>query len=259
MFLTKLFGKKTKEKTFTLEVKESDIATNQNAKTKDDVFKILSDLMVKNGYVDAPYNNALKQREEQANTFLGNGIAIPHGRIEDKALIKKTGVVIAQFKQGVAWGESGNVFLAVGIVAKGDEHLKILTKLTQIVTNESLALELGKNADTQAILNAFNNNENAKTNTVTKESVNKEELKQTALVKEKSGLHARPSSAIVKLAKSFEDTKITISYNGKTVSADSLVNILSLGVKHNESVEIATSGKNAEQALKKMCELIEKD
>jgi mannitol/fructose-specific phosphotransferase system IIA component len=42
-------------------------------------------------------------RERVANTFLGNGIAIPHGIPKDRGLIRQTGVAVLQIPAGVEW------------------------------------------------------------------------------------------------------------------------------------------------------------
>jgi phosphocarrier protein FPr len=40
-------------------------------------------------------------REQQTSTFLGNGIAIPHGTTDTRDQVLKTGVQVYQFPQGV--------------------------------------------------------------------------------------------------------------------------------------------------------------
>lgn len=263
MVFNKLFGKK-KQNEFNLSVLETDVLLNQVANGKDEVFAIISDLMVKNNYVSSSYKDALKGREEQSSTYLMNGIAIPHGRREDKKLVNKTGVVIAQFKNGVDWNEEDKVFLAVGIAAKSDEHLQILAKLTQIVINKDLALNLGTKADLQTILNTFNTKDLASLKTIVKEEsedTNQDENSLTLQVKvvDKLGFHARPATKISTFAKSFKDAELEMTNkNNKTVKASSTVGILSLAVRFGETVTLKASGKDAEKALNALKDAIEK-
>ncbi|MDG6897611.1 hypothetical protein A6A19_06360 [Actinobacillus delphinicola] len=88
------------------------------------------------GYVEEGYAQAMMAREEQTCTYLGNGIAIPHGTLESRPLVKKTGVVIAQFPQGVAWSPNEKAFIVIGIAAKSEEHLTLLRKLTGLLSDE---------------------------------------------------------------------------------------------------------------------------
>ena len=64
---------------------------------------------------------------------IGNGIAIPHGLGADRDLIKKTGVSVVQFPDGVEWNPRQTVRIVVGIAAKSDEHLEILAALTDVL------------------------------------------------------------------------------------------------------------------------------
>ena len=53
-------------------------------------------LLVELGCIDPGYIESMLAREQQANTFLGNGIAIPHGLQKDRELIHRTGVAVVQ-------------------------------------------------------------------------------------------------------------------------------------------------------------------
>ena len=66
-------------------------------------------LLISAGYITEGYADSMLGREKQANTYLGNGIAIPHGMLDDKDKILKTGVAVLQVPNGVEWnpGETG--------------------------------------------------------------------------------------------------------------------------------------------------------
>lgn len=72
-----------------------------------------------------------------------------------------------------------------------------------------------------------------------------------------NGLHARPVGEIVKTAKSFPDSVVTISSGEKTVKATSMLSILSLGLKKGAEVEIRADGGDEDEAVKAIVNLIQ--
>jgi phosphocarrier protein FPr len=107
----------------------------------DAIRSIAADLNDK-GLVDAGYAEGMVNREGQNSTFLGNGIAIPHGTVDTRSLVKETGVVVHHFANGVDWGDGNTVFVAIGIAAKSDEHLDILKQLTRVLSAEGVETKL---------------------------------------------------------------------------------------------------------------------
>ncbi len=76
------------------------------------------------------------------------------------------------------------------------------------------------------------------------------------LIRHEAGLHARPAAQFVKIAKQFSST-ITISSKGKTVSAKSMVLLLTLGVNKDAEIEIVANGEDEKQAVSSLVSLIE--
>ena len=66
-------------------------------------------------------------------------------------------------------------------------------------------------------------------------------------IKDEIGIHARPAGLLVKEAKKYS-SKITISVNGKSAEATKLMAIMSLGVKHGQTVEVSVEGEDEETA-----------
>lgn len=128
--------------------KESVIMRN-HAKSKVEALAIVAHHLSAQGLVVGDYKEALLAREAQATTYLGQGIAIPHGTLADKDKVAKTGVVLVHFADGVDWGNGNVVHLAVGIAAKSDEHLQILRQLARSLDNDKVAnlLKTAKTAD----------------------------------------------------------------------------------------------------------------
>lgn len=113
-----------------LELTLEQISMAQVAVDKDAALQLLADKLVADGLVAEGYLAGLQAREAQGSTFLGQGIAIPHGTPQTRDLVYSTGVRLLQFPDGVDWGDGQIVYLAIGIAAKSDEHLRLLQLLT---------------------------------------------------------------------------------------------------------------------------------
>src|SRR5512142_1334974 len=104
--------------------------------TKEQAISDAGSMLLAAGYIDAGYVRSLLAREEVANTYLGNGVAIPHGMVQDRALVKRTGVAILQVPAGVVWNEGQVARLVVAIAAQSDEHIDVLRRLTRLMGDE---------------------------------------------------------------------------------------------------------------------------
>ncbi|MGF1767214.1 fused PTS fructose transporter subunit IIA/HPr protein [Enterovibrio makurazakiensis] len=142
-----------------LELTSNDILLGKYATTKQEAIKGIGRDLVTKGLVAEGYETGMLAREAQNSTFLGNGIAIPHGTTDTRDLVNKTGVQIHHFAEGVDWEGGNTVYLAIGIAAKSDEHLDILKQLTHVLSADGVEHAL-KNAasanDVLAILNGDN-------------------------------------------------------------------------------------------------------
>lgn len=106
------------------------------------------------GNVGEGYVNGMLAREQQTSTYLGNGIAIPHGTTDTRDLVLKTGVQVFQFPQGIVWGEDQVAYVVIGIAAKSDEHLTLLRQLTHVLSDDSVTAQL-KSTDSAETLRAL--------------------------------------------------------------------------------------------------------
>ncbi len=105
------------------------------------------------GNVAEGYVNGMLAREQQTSTFLGNGIAIPHGTTDTRDQVLKTGVQVFQFPEGVT-GVTAVAHVAIGIAASSDEHLGLLRQLTHVLSDDSVVEQL-KSATTAEELRAL--------------------------------------------------------------------------------------------------------
>ena len=132
-----------------LNLSAKNIRLNGSAANKEESIKQVAAGLVANNHVAEGYADGMFAREQQTSTFLGNGIAIPHGTLDTRHLVQETGVQIIQFPQGVQWGDGNTAYVVIGIAAKSDEHLTLLRQLTTVLSDEDAAAELAKTQDIQ--------------------------------------------------------------------------------------------------------------
>ncbi|MBZ5488963.1 phosphoenolpyruvate--protein phosphotransferase [Halomonas aquamarina] len=113
----------------------------------DDAARVLTDA----GLVEPDYRDGLHAREAQSSTYLGNGIAIPHGTPESRHHVMKTGVRVLQFPQGIEWHDGHRVYVLVTIAAQNDEHLDILRALTHVLDRDGVAQALAAADSTEEV------------------------------------------------------------------------------------------------------------
>ena len=121
------------------------IKLGQKSVTKEEAIQAAGELLEKLGYVDHTYVDAMQEREKLVSTYMGMGVAIPHGTTQAKDTVKKTGIVCFQYPDGVDFG-SEKAQLVFGIAGIGDEHLDLLGKLCTLLEDPAL-LETLKTTD----------------------------------------------------------------------------------------------------------------
>ncbi|WP_031409085.1 PTS sugar transporter subunit IIA [Geobacillus vulcani] len=126
---------------------KENIVLNAQPKTKEEAIRLAGDVLVKQGYVDPAYVDAMLEREELTSTYIGNSVAIPHGTEAAKSLIKHSGISIVQVPGGVDFGGGNQAMIVIGIAGKDGEHLDILSKLA-LVCAEADHVEAMANAKT---------------------------------------------------------------------------------------------------------------
>ena len=131
-------------------VKEG-IVLGQLPETKEEAITKAGELLVKLGYVDESYIPAMLEREKLVSTYMGMGVAIPHGTSQAKDTVKKSGIVCLQYPQGVYFG-SEKAQLIFGIAGVGDEHLEILANICTMLEDEKVLEELKTTKDADWVL-----------------------------------------------------------------------------------------------------------
>ena len=112
------------------------IKLGQKPVTKEEAIQAAGELLEKLGYVDGTYVEAMQEREKLVTTYMGMGVAIPHGTTQAKSTVKKTGIVFFQYPEGVDFGEE-KAQLVFGIAGVGDEHLDLLANICTMLEDEA--------------------------------------------------------------------------------------------------------------------------
>lgn len=126
-------------------IDEKGVVLNQASVSKEDAIRAAGALLVKQGCVEEAYVDAMVEREKLVTTYMGMGIAIPHGTSEAKGSVKKTGIVLVQYPEGIDFGGE-MAQLIFGIAGIGDEHLDLLSKICEALEEEEV-LEKMKTTD----------------------------------------------------------------------------------------------------------------
>ena len=132
----------------------SNVFLGQQAASKEEAIRFAGEQLVKGGYVEPEYVDAMLEREKLTPTYLGESIAVPHGTVEAKDRVLKTGVVFCQYPQGVRFGEEEDDIarLVIGIAARNNEHIQVITSLTNALDDESVIARLATTNSVQEVL-----------------------------------------------------------------------------------------------------------
>ena len=108
------------------------------AADRDAAIRMAGQALVDVGAVTPAYVEAMLEREQSISTYMGEGVAIPHGTLAGKDAVQRDALSFLRFPAGVEW--NGQVAtLAIGIAAKGDGHLAILGQLAMVLVDPEKA------------------------------------------------------------------------------------------------------------------------
>ena len=117
------------------------IRVNCKADTQEQVIRQVGQMLVDSGYVKQSYVDGMVEREKTFSTFMGNGLALPHGVEAAKKEIKSSGIAVLTFPEGTDW-DGNKVNVVIGIAGVGEEHLDILSVIADKMMDETAAEKL---------------------------------------------------------------------------------------------------------------------
>lgn len=221
------------------------------ATSKEDAIRQVGQVLVQAGNIQPAYIESMLAREKLANTFLGNGIAIPHGKPEDRDLIRETGIAVLQVPAGTPWNAGETAHLIVGIAARSDEHIDVLRRLTRVLGDAELVAKLRQTRDPADIVEALTGERPAPPVLPATDY----EHAVPVTIHNPTGLHARPATAFVETAKRFQSA-IRVRYGETVADGKSLLSLLQLGVSAGATVTISAQGPDAAAALEALQALV---
>lgn len=116
---------------------EQSIRVNASFSNREEAIRACGTLLVETGHVNPDYVDLMVERDKLSTTYVGNGVAVPHGTKASQRFIKSTGLALVQVPAGVEF-EGGNIArLLVGIAAQGDEHMDLLAEIAEICADDA--------------------------------------------------------------------------------------------------------------------------
>lgn len=116
-------------------LRQESVRIESGSASQQEAMRAAADLLVSAGAVTDGYYDAMLQREATVSTFMGNGLAIPHGTNDAKDEILASGLSVIRYDGGVDW-DGEPVTFVIGIAGKGDEHLEILSGIAIMFSDE---------------------------------------------------------------------------------------------------------------------------
>jgi PTS system mannitol-specific IIA component len=117
------------------------VLLHESAADRDEAIRRCGRALVDVGAVAEPYIDAMLEREQSISTYVGEGVAIPHGTAAAKEVVRHDAICVVRFPDGVDWGGEP-VTLCVGIAAKDDGHVQLLAALADILLDPERARTL---------------------------------------------------------------------------------------------------------------------
>ncbi|MFV8668325.1 phosphoenolpyruvate--protein phosphotransferase [Ralstonia pseudosolanacearum] len=221
------------------------IRLQQRATDKTSAIRAAGRLLADTGCIDPAYIDSLLRRETVANTFLGHGVAIPHGMGEDRHLIRQTGIAVLQFPDGLEWHPGQTTHLVFAIAAQSDEHITLLRRLTRLLNDNARLRQLFSTQRAEDIVAALSQDAPAPAASAPGGDLAE---RLTLTLDYPSGLHARPAAQWVETARRFA-ARVQVRHGAETADAKNLVALLQLGLAAGAALTLSAEGPDARAAL----------
>jgi phosphocarrier protein FPr len=223
------------------------VRLNASPVSKEEAIRLAGTLLADAGYIDAAYIESMLQRESSAHTYIGGGIAIPHGLPKNRDRIKKTGVSIVQIPGGVPWQGSDTVYTVLGIAAMSDEHIEVLRHITHLLDDEKSLGRLRTGTDPDEIIGIITGVKIE--DDAVPSDLSTYTFSDDAVIQGRVGLHARPATIFVETAKQFS-SDVLVRCGNRFAQGKSLASLLKLGSAGGSVLTIFTRGADAREALR---------
>ena len=113
-----------------------------HAADKAAAIRVCGEVLVEIGAARHEYIGAMLDREKEISTYIGEGVAIPHGTLAGRDFVLRDALAVLRFAEPVDWGDGNEAVLCVAIAAVGDGHLEVLAELAEILLDPERAAAL---------------------------------------------------------------------------------------------------------------------
>ena len=134
---------------------EGNILLGLESESKEEAIIRAGELLFNNGYTKYEYIDSMLERENIISTYIGLGIAIPHGTESGKSKVEKAGIIVLQYPKGIKFGTQ-TAYLLIAVAAKHDEHLEIISSIAKSLEDIELIEKIKTTTNPKDILKAFN-------------------------------------------------------------------------------------------------------
>ncbi|MEU4407047.1 PTS sugar transporter subunit IIA [Streptosporangium sp. NPDC023963] len=129
-----------------------------SAADRDDAIRQCGEALLAVGAVESAYIDTMLERERSISTYVGEGVAIPHGTLAAKDAVQHDAISVVRFPGGVDW-DGDRVTVCIGIAAKGDGHVRLLAELAQILMDPDQARALREATEVAEVVRLLQPNE----------------------------------------------------------------------------------------------------
>ncbi|GJE25518.1 phosphoenolpyruvate--protein phosphotransferase [Methylobacterium organophilum] len=219
---------------------------------KEAAIREAAQLLVAAGCIDPAYEASMLRREAVANTYLGHGVVIPHGMVDDRHQVRESGLAVLQIPGGIEWHDGQTAHLVVAIAAQSDTHITVLRRLTRLIQDEARLSALRSTTHKEDIAAALTEDAAAPG-----ASGPAADLRQRFewVVDYPTGLHARPASQWVEAARAC-GARIQVRHGSEAADAKNLIALLQLGLRCGDEVTISAEGDDEAGALARICSVV---
>ena len=122
------------------------------AADKVEAIRKAGEVLIKAGCVAPSYVDGMLAREKVMSTYLGSGIAIPHGELADLRFVYRTGMSVLQLPEGVEWEPGERAYLVIGLASIDQRHVEVLTNLVELLQSPESITQLVHATDPMVIV-----------------------------------------------------------------------------------------------------------
>jgi mannitol PTS system EIIA component len=131
-------------------LEEGSIDLDARADDRDSAIRLAGIRLVEVGAVGASYVDAMLERESSVSTYVGDGIAMPHGTLDSKHTVERDALSVLRFSEPVDW-DGEPVTIVIGIAARGRGYIALLSRLAALLLDADNAQSLRRATTTAEV------------------------------------------------------------------------------------------------------------